>query len=55
MVGAYGMTMTADERLLLVAGYNATAVLRVSALKARSARPLAGILSDSASGQSRWR
>lgn len=48
---AFGMTLTHDGRLLLVAGYSATAVLRVSALESGTGDPMAGILSDAGAGQ----
>jgi DNA-binding beta-propeller fold protein YncE len=48
---AFGMTLTHDGRLLLVAGYNATAVLDVSALESGRRNPLRGVLSDSGAGQ----
>jgi 6-phosphogluconolactonase (cycloisomerase 2 family) len=48
---AYGMTMTHDGRLLLVAGYTATAVLSVSALEDGRGNPMVGVLNDAGSGQ----
>ena len=48
---AYGMTLTHEGRLLLVAGESATAVLSVSALEDGRGNPLAGVLSDAGSGQ----
>jgi DNA-binding beta-propeller fold protein YncE len=48
---AWGMTMTHDGRLLLVAGGDATAVVSVSALERGSRSPIVGTLSDSSSGQ----
>ncbi len=48
---AFGMAMTHDGRLLLVAAYNATAVLRVSALEDGGREPVAGVLTDAGAGQ----
>ncbi len=48
---AYGMTLTHDGRLLLVAGYTATAVLSVAALEDGSRDPVLGVLSDAGTGQ----
>jgi hypothetical protein len=48
---AYGMTLTHEGRLLLVAGESATAVLSVSALEDGRGNPLAGVLTDAGSGQ----
>ena len=50
LVDAWGIAMTRDGRLLLVAGGDETAVLSVSALEGGSSHPLIGTLSDSASG-----
>jgi hypothetical protein len=44
LVGALGMAMTHDGGLLLVAGYDATAVVRVSALERNTADPRVGVL-----------
>jgi DNA-binding beta-propeller fold protein YncE len=49
--GAFGMAMTRDGRLLLVADYSATVVLRVSALEQGRGNPVAGLLTDAGSGQ----
>jgi DNA-binding beta-propeller fold protein YncE len=51
LTGAYGMTLTHDGRLLLVAGYSATAVLSVSALEDSRGDPVAGLLTDAGNGQ----
>jgi DNA-binding beta-propeller fold protein YncE len=48
---AYGMTLTHDGRLLLVADYTATAVLSVSALEDGRGNPMVGVLNDAGSGQ----
>lgn len=48
---AYGMAMTHDGRLLLVATYSATAVLSVAALEDGSSDPVVGTLADSGVGQ----
>jgi DNA-binding beta-propeller fold protein YncE len=48
---AYGMTLTHDGRLLLVAGETATAVLSVPALEDGRGNPVVGVLSDAGSGQ----
>ncbi len=45
------MAMTGDDRLLLVAGGDATAVVRVSALERGGSGPVLGTLDDGASGQ----
>jgi DNA-binding beta-propeller fold protein YncE len=50
-VTAWGMAMTHDRRLLLVAGGDGTAVVSVSALERGGRRPVLGTLSDSSSGQ----
>ena len=47
---AFGMAMTHDGRLLVVAGFTAIAVLRVQALEDGSRDPLAGMLSDAGAG-----
>lgn len=49
--GAYGMTLTHDGRLLLVAGYSATAVLSVSAFEDGRGDPVDGLLTDAGNGQ----
>lgn len=51
LAAAYGMAMTHDGRLLLVAGYTATAVLSVPALEDGSHDPVAGVLADAGKGQ----
>ncbi|HUC21982.1 MAG TPA: YncE family protein [Streptosporangiaceae bacterium] len=51
LTNAFGMAMTHNGRLLLVAGYSATAVLRVSALEDGGHDPLVGVLSDAGAGQ----
>lgn len=51
LVYAYGMTLTHDGKLLLVAGYTATAVLSVAALEDGRRAPVLGVLSDSGAGQ----
>src|ERR1700733_14465324 len=51
IVEAWGMAMTHDGRLLLLAGGDATAVLNVSSLERGSRDPVLGTLSDSSSGQ----
>ena len=51
LTNAFGMAMTHDGRLLLAAGYSATAVLRVSALEGGRQEPVAGVLSDAGAGQ----
>ena len=48
---AFGMTLTHDGRLLLVAGHTATAVLSVSALEDGRGNPMVGVLNDAGSGQ----
>jgi DNA-binding beta-propeller fold protein YncE len=50
LAGAYGMALTRNG-LLLVAGYTATAVLRVSALEDGGRDPVAGLLTDAGAGQ----
>jgi DNA-binding beta-propeller fold protein YncE len=49
---ASGMAMTYDGRLLLMAGYTATAVLSVRALEGGAHDPLVGVLADAGAGQS---
>jgi DNA-binding beta-propeller fold protein YncE len=52
MSNAYGMALTHDGRLLLVAGYTAgTAVMDVRALENGHGAPVAGVLADAGSGQ----
>jgi DNA-binding beta-propeller fold protein YncE len=51
LAGAFGMALTPNGQLLLVAGYTATAVLSVPALEAGSKAPVMGVLSDAATGQ----
>jgi DNA-binding beta-propeller fold protein YncE len=51
MPDAFGMAMTHNGQLLLVAGYTATAVLSVRALEDGSHDPLVGILADAGTGQ----
>jgi DNA-binding beta-propeller fold protein YncE len=51
MTGAFGMTMTHDGRLLLVAASTATAVLSVPALEDGRGDPMAGVLADAGTGQ----
>jgi len=48
---ADGMALTHDGRFLLVAGYTATAVLRVAALEDGSPAPIVGVLPASGAGQ----
>ncbi len=48
---AFGMAMSHDGRLLLVATYSATVVLRVSALEDGGRDPVAGLLTDAGAGQ----
>jgi DNA-binding beta-propeller fold protein YncE len=48
---AFGMTLTHDGKLLLVAGYTATAVVSVAALEDGKPDPVLGVLSDSGAGQ----
>ncbi len=51
LAAAFGMTLTHDGRLLVVAGEAATAVLNVSALEEGRGNPVAGVLSDAGAGQ----
>ena len=51
LVDAFGMVMTHDGRLLLVAGYTATAVLNVQALEDGGHDPVVGVLADAGAGQ----
>ena len=51
MTAAYGMTLTHDGRLLLVAAYTATAVLSVPALEDGRGDPMVGVLADAGAGQ----
>lgn len=51
LTGAFGMAMTPNGRLLLVAGYTATVVLSVPALEAGSKPAVVGVLSDAGAGQ----
>ena len=48
---AFGMAMTPNGQLLLVAGYTATAVLSVAALEAGSKAAVMGVLADAGAGQ----
>jgi DNA-binding beta-propeller fold protein YncE len=48
---AFGLAMTHDGRLLLVAGYTATAVLSVPALEDGGRDPVLGLLADAGAGQ----
>jgi DNA-binding beta-propeller fold protein YncE len=48
---AFGMAMTHDGMLLVVAGYTATAVLSVRALEDGGSDPVAGTLDDAGAGQ----
>jgi DNA-binding beta-propeller fold protein YncE len=48
---AFGMVMTHDGRLLLVAGYTATAVLSVQALEDGGPDPVVGVLTDAGAGE----
>lgn len=48
---AYGLAMTHDGRLLLVAGGTATGVLSVPALEDGGPDPVVGVLADGAAGQ----
>jgi DNA-binding beta-propeller fold protein YncE len=48
---AFGMAMTHDGMLLVVAGYTATAVLSVRALEDGASDPVAGTLDDAGAGQ----
>jgi DNA-binding beta-propeller fold protein YncE len=51
MTQAFGMTLTHDGRLLLVAAYTATAVLNVPALEDGRGDAMAGVLADAGAGQ----
>jgi hypothetical protein len=51
MAAAYGIALTNDGRLLLVAGYTQTAVMSVSALEDGRGDPVAGVLADAGTGQ----
>jgi len=51
MTGAFGMTLTHDGRLLLVAASTATAVMSVPALEDGRGNPMAGVLADAGAGQ----
>jgi DNA-binding beta-propeller fold protein YncE len=51
MTSAFGMALTHDGRLLLIAGYTATAVMSVSALEDGHGDPVAGVLADAGAGQ----
>jgi hypothetical protein len=51
LTGAFGMAMTRDGMLLVVAGYTATAVLSVRALEDGASDPVAGMLGDAGAGQ----
>jgi hypothetical protein len=51
LVDAFGLAITYDGRLLLVAGYTATAVLSVAALEDGARHPLLGVLADAGKGQ----
>jgi DNA-binding beta-propeller fold protein YncE len=51
LADAFGMAMTHDGTLLVVAGYKATAVLRVRALEDGASDPVAGTLDDAGAGQ----
>ena len=48
---AYGMAVTTDKQLLLVATYTDTAVLSIPALEEGSGNPIVGTLDDPQSGQ----
>ena len=48
---AFGMALTHDGLLLVVAGYRATAVLSVRALEDGGHDPVAGVLADAGAGQ----
>jgi DNA-binding beta-propeller fold protein YncE len=48
---AFGMAMTPNGQLLLVAGYTATVVLSVAALEAGSSGAVVGVLADAGAGQ----
>jgi DNA-binding beta-propeller fold protein YncE len=51
MINAFGMALTHDGRLLLVAGNTATAVMSVSALEDGHGDPVAGVLAGAGFGQ----
>jgi DNA-binding beta-propeller fold protein YncE len=51
LTAAFGMVMTHDGRLLLVAGNTATAVLSVQALEDGGHDPVVGVLTDAGAGQ----
>jgi 6-phosphogluconolactonase (cycloisomerase 2 family) len=51
MAQAFGMTLTHDGRLLLVAAYTGTAVLSVPALEDGRGDPMVGVLADAGAGQ----
>lgn len=51
MSNASGMALTQDGRLLLVAGYTASAVMSVRALENGHGDPVAGVLVDAGAGQ----
>jgi DNA-binding beta-propeller fold protein YncE len=51
LAGAYGMALTHNGQLLLVAGYTATAVLSVQALEDSGRDALTGVLTDAGAGQ----
>jgi len=51
VAAAYGMAITHDGRLLLVAGYTATAVLSVQALEDGARNPVVGVLADAGAGE----
>ena len=51
MTAAFGMTLTHDGRLLLVAAYTGTAVMSVPALEDGRGDPVAGVLADAGAGQ----
>jgi sugar lactone lactonase YvrE len=51
MTQAFGMTLTHDGRLLLVAAYTGTAVLSVPALEDGRGDPMVGVLADAGAGQ----
>lgn len=53
--GAFGMALTHDGRLLVVAGHNETAVVSVAALETGKGAALVGTLVDNARASSRWR
>jgi 6-phosphogluconolactonase (cycloisomerase 2 family) len=51
MTQAFGLTLTHDGRLLLVAAYTGTAVLSVPALEDGRGDPMVGVLADAGAGQ----